>query len=356
MSQPSVIGIDLGKRLFHVVALDERGARVLERRCTRSGLMRLLGRLERCRVAMEACATSHYWGRRLSELGHEVVLLPPQHVKPYRRGQKNDLRDAAAIAEAASRAGIPAVAVKTEAQQLLATLVRIRAGQVRTRTAIANRLRAHLAEFGQVLPRGLGPLRSRLREVFGGDDGPRAALPVPPALLALLQPLYQQLCLLDAHIAALDEMLARRAREDETLRRLCTIPGIGPVTAATFAAAVGAPGRFRMAARPPPGWAWCPVSTPRAGGFASAGSPSTATRISAAAWSTPLAPSGVCGTPLPALSANGYGVWAHAAIPMSTWSHWPIAWHASPGRSWPREGASNPNVPRPPTAHSAERI
>ena len=245
MSQPSVIGIDLGKRLFHVVALDERGARVLERRCTRSGLMRLLGRLERCRVAMEACATSHYWGRRLSELGHEVVLLPPQHVKPYRRGQKNDLRDAAAIAEAASRAGIPAVAVKTEAQQLLATLVRIRAGQVRTRTAIANRLRAHLAEFGQVLPQGLGPLRRRLREIFGGDDGPRAALPVPPALLALLQPLYQQLCLLDAHIAVLDEMLARRAREDETLRRLCTIPGIGPVTAATFAAAVGTPGRFR---------------------------------------------------------------------------------------------------------------
>ncbi len=138
MSEISTIGIDLGKRLFHVVGLDARGAVVLERRCGRSGLMRLLGRLEPCRVGLEACATSHYRGRRLGALGHEVVLLPPQYVKPYRRGQKNDLRDAAAIAEAVSRAGIPAVAVKSEAEQLPATRVRVRAGQVRARTVLAS--------------------------------------------------------------------------------------------------------------------------------------------------------------------------------------------------------------------------
>ena len=246
MGEISTIGIDLGKRLFHVVGLDARGAVVLERRCGRSGLMRLLGRLGACRVGLEACATSHYWGRRLGALGHEVVLLPAQYVKPYRRGQKNDLRDAAAIAEAATRVGIPAVAVKTEAEQLLATRVRVRAGQVQARTALANRLRAHLAEFGLVVPRGLARLRRRLGELFGAQGRVVAeAEGVPGELIELLRPLWEALVRLDAHIAALDAALARRLREDERLRRLATVPGFGPVTAAAFAAAVGDVRRFR---------------------------------------------------------------------------------------------------------------
>jgi transposase len=110
------LGIDLGKNVFHVVGLNERGAIALKRRLSRTQLAVLVGNLPRCVVGMEACPGSHHMARRLEEHGHTVRLLPPQYVRPYVKTNKNDFRDAEAIAEAVGRGTMRFVPPKTLAQ------------------------------------------------------------------------------------------------------------------------------------------------------------------------------------------------------------------------------------------------
>lgn len=234
MNELTTIGLDLAKNVFHYVGLDGAGHEVRKQQLKRRQLLSHFANLPPSLVGMEACAGAHDWGRRLGALGHEVRLLPPQHVKAYVRGQKNDYNDARAIAEAASRPGLRAVAVKSVAQQDVQALHRLRAARVAERTALGNQLRGLLAEYGIVVPQGLAALRRRLPEILEDADNGLSDLFRP--LLARGQ---QQLAELDAHVAYYDGVLKRQAQADEAVVRLQTIPGFGPIVASAFAGVVG---------------------------------------------------------------------------------------------------------------------
>src|SRR5215471_1585649 len=161
----STIGLDLGKNTFHLVGLDRRGAIVLQQKLSRGQLERRLANVPRCLIGMEACSGSHYIGRRLTELGHDVRLIPAQYVKPFLKGHKNDYRDAEAIAEAVQRPTMRFVSIKTPEQMDLLALHRVRSRLVGQRTAVTNQIRGFLIERGITVRQGPAPLRKALPEI-----------------------------------------------------------------------------------------------------------------------------------------------------------------------------------------------
>lgn len=237
MEQVTTIGLDIAKHVFHAHGADASGRAVFSKRISRSGLLAFFGRQPRCVVALEACAGAHHWGRELQRLGHEVRLIPPAYVKPFVKRQKNDATDAEAICEAAQRPSMRFVAVKSEEQQASALVFRGRDLLIGQRTQIINALRGHMAEHGWVAPKGPSHI-ARLAELLEDEAAvPAVARPVLAAMLEMLAEL-------DRRIAMLDREIARRAREDETARRLMTIPGIGPITATALAALAPPPECF----------------------------------------------------------------------------------------------------------------
>jgi transposase len=230
----TTIGLDLAKQVFHVVCCDRHGKVVGKRMLRRAQVLGYFANLTPCRVGMEACGGAHYWARELAALGHDVKLLPARFVKAFVRGNKNDYNDALAIAEAASRPEVRAVAVKSIAQQDVQALHRLRAHCVASRTALSNQLRGLLAEYGVVLPCGVSRLRRRLPALL--EDGETG---LSEGFRQLLAQGYRQLCELDAHITHYTEQLTVQAKQDEDCRRLQTIPGFGPIVASVFHAQVG---------------------------------------------------------------------------------------------------------------------
>ena len=144
----ATMGIDIGKNSFHVVGLDQRGAIVVRQRWTRSQIRARLSNMPPCLIGMEACVGAHHLSRRLHSLGHDARLMPAKYVKPYRKGQKNDFRDAEAIAEAVQRPTMKFVATKTADQLDPQALHRVRERLVSQRTGIINQIRAFLLERG----------------------------------------------------------------------------------------------------------------------------------------------------------------------------------------------------------------
>ena len=163
----SAVGIDLAKNVFQVHGADKHGRPALRRSLSRSKVLVFFAKLPRCLIGMEACSSSHYWARELSALGHEVKLMPPQYVKPYVKTNKNDVADAEAICEALVRPTMRFVEIKTPDQQAMMLIHREREGAVKDRTALINRLRATLAEFGFAIP--VGP--SRMQHWFRNEYG-----------------------------------------------------------------------------------------------------------------------------------------------------------------------------------------
>lgn len=230
----TTIGLDLAKNVFHVVCLDERDQEVGKRMLRRKQVLKHFAQCEPCLVAMEACASAHYWGRKLEALGHRVKLIPPQFVKPYVKGNKNDYNDARAIAEAATRPGMRFVSLKTVEQQDIQALHRLRAQQVKMRTALSNQLRALLAEYGIVLPKGIAAFKRELPTVL--EDGENGLSDFFRRLLARG---YEQLLELERHIEHYTQEVETHSRQNERTRRLQTLPGFGPIVASVFASEVG---------------------------------------------------------------------------------------------------------------------
>jgi len=232
--QVSIVGIDLGKNSCSLVGLDAVGKVILRRRIRRDGVATFLAKLPKCVVAMEACCGAHHLGRTLVEAGHEVRLMSPEYVRPYVKAQKNDDRDAEAIAEAATRPTMRFVALKSEAQLDMQSLHRVRDRLVGERTALMNQIRGLLLERGLVVPQGKAKLAVALADLLDGDADTLA-----PRMRTLMRDLREQWRALDERISAFDAEFAETAKADDGARRLLSVPGIGVRNATALVAAVG---------------------------------------------------------------------------------------------------------------------
>ena len=239
----AVIGIDLGKTVCSLAALDESGALVKRRRLRRESIVAFSKGLPPCIIAMEACCGAHHLGRLLAAQGHRVRLMAPEYVRPYVKAHKNDERDAEAIAEAASRPTMRFVELKSEAQLDMQTLHRARDRLVGARTALINQLRGILLERGITLPQGRRKLHRQLALLLEEDGG----LLISSRMMALVEDMRAQWAELDRRIGVLDDEMVEHARNDETVRRLISIPGIGALNATALIAAVGDAGTFARA-------------------------------------------------------------------------------------------------------------
>lgn len=228
-----MLGIDLGKNSCSVVGLDAAGRVLFRRRVRRESIPELAAGHPGCVVAMEACCGAHHLGRLLAARGHEVRLMSPEYVRPYVKAQKNDERDAEAIAEAATRPTMRFVALKTAEQLDVQVLHRARERLVGQRTALMNQIRSILLERGLVVAQG----RRKLLEALGSVAD--AGCGLSDRVRLLLADMEQQWRELDRRIEALDEEFAEMARNDPAARRLATVPGIGVLNATAIIAAVG---------------------------------------------------------------------------------------------------------------------
>lgn len=230
----SLIGIDLAKNVFQVCALDKADKVALNRSMSRQKLSIFLAQAEATTVVMEACCSSHYWGRVAQEHGHQVKLIPAQHVKPFLKGNKTDAADALAICEASRRPNIHFVPVKTPGQQDLQLLSKHRSRLISQRTAASNQLRAFAAEYGVIFSKGFRKLISEVPEVLEADHPL-----LTPVAREVISELYHEIFSLQKRITSLQDRLADLASEQEAYARLIEVPGFGRVVAAAYLGALG---------------------------------------------------------------------------------------------------------------------
>ena len=229
-----VIGIDIGKNSFHVVGQDRHGAIVLRQKWLRGQVEGRLANLPPCLIGMEACVGAHHLSRKLQALGHDARLMPAKYVRPYSKGQKNDFRDAEAIAEAVQRPTMKFVATKTADQLDLQALHRVRERLVSQRTGIINQIRAFLLERGIAVRQGQRFLRAGLPDI----------LAMPPDVLSarmvrVIEGLASDWRRLDERIEGLSGEIEALARQDTGCERLMSVPGIGPIISSAMVAAIG---------------------------------------------------------------------------------------------------------------------
>ncbi|HEX6012408.1 MAG TPA: IS110 family transposase [Geminicoccaceae bacterium] len=238
--QVTTIGLDIAKNVFQVHGVDEHGRVILSKRLARAKVLAFFANLPRCLIGLEACGGAHYWARELTRLGHEVRLMPPQYVKLYVKTNKHDAADAEGCCEAVQRPGMRFVPIKSEDQQALLMLHRVRDQLVGQRTATVNALRGHLAEFGIVAAQRQAGVRQLLAALGDLED-----VRIPSLARDVLQVLVAQLREFADKIADLDHRLIALTRTDATCKSLVAVPGVGPVIATALVATVSDATRFR---------------------------------------------------------------------------------------------------------------
>ena len=234
----TVLGIDIGKNVFHLIGLDKRGAIVLRQKLSRGQLEARLANMPPCLVGMEACGSAHYWARELKAMGHEVLLMPPAYTKPYVKRGKNDAVDADACCEAMSRPGMRFVPIKSAEQQATLMLHKTRELLVKQRTMSVNALRSHLSEFGIIAAKGIGRIDELLELAEKGATLPNAAK-------AAVKVLAQALEGLDKAIDDLEDEITSAHAQNEMTRLLYKVPGIGKIISSVIAASVPDPSVFK---------------------------------------------------------------------------------------------------------------
>ena len=240
MDKITTVGVDLAKQVMAVHATDAAGRRAIRKVLRRDQLLRWTATLPPCVVAMEACGGAHYWARELTRQGHTVRIIAAEFVQAFRKGGKNDANDAEAICTAVRQPNMRFVAMKSVEQQAALCVHRLRQGLVEERTALINRLRGLLTEFGVVAPLSPDKLRRELACCQDPQD-PR----LPPMVRQLIGDQLAALDQLETRMAAYAAQIAAQAAQSDVARRLQTIAGIGPTTAAAMVATVGKPQEFR---------------------------------------------------------------------------------------------------------------
>jgi transposase len=231
----AVIGIDIGKNSFHVVGQDTRGQIVLRQKWSRHQVEARFANMPPCLIGMEACVGAHHLSRRLKTLGHDARLMPAKYVRPYSKGQKNDFRDAEAIAEAVQRPTMKFVATKTADQLDLQALHRVRERLVSQRTGIINQIRAFLLERGIAVRQGQRFLRAELPRILATPPDV-----LSPRMLRIIEDLAGDWRRLDERVEGLSNEIEAIARQDAGCERLMSVPGIGPMISSAMVAAIGA--------------------------------------------------------------------------------------------------------------------
>ena len=235
-----IVGVDTAKRVFHLYWVDVETGEERSVRLSRAKFLRHFANRMPCLVAMEACGGTQHWARQLQALGHEVRILPAKAVRPFVRGNKNDAHDARAIWMAVQQPGLRTVAVKTEEQQGVLALHRMREQLVKFRTAQINGLRGLLGEYGEVMPKGRAGLK---RDVPGALE--RVSERLPAMVVDSLREQWARILSTDEEIEVIQRRLLLWHRTSEASRRLEEIPGVGVLTATAVVAAMGDAQAFR---------------------------------------------------------------------------------------------------------------
>jgi len=234
------VGLDLAKDVFQVHGISENGRVIFNRAIKRAKLLAVFETLPPCLVGMEACGSSHHWGRQLRKLGHEVKLMPAGYVKPYVKRGKSDAVDAEAICEAVRRPTMRFVEIKSEEQQAVLAIHRSRDLVVRQRTQVVNMIRSILREFGHILPIGIEAVAAFAKRHLDGDHPD-----MPEIANGLLGVQCYQFLGLNERIAGYSKMIEQHAMMSADARRLMRMPGIGPITASAIVATIGDAKQFR---------------------------------------------------------------------------------------------------------------
>jgi transposase len=228
------VGIDLGKTIFHLVAMNDKGEVVARKKFSRKQLLHYTSNKKIYLIGMEACGGAHFLGRALREQGHEVRLIPAQYVKPYVKTNKTDYIDAEAIAEAVGRPTMRFVPIKSDDQLDLQSLHRVRERWVMRRTSLINQVRGLLLERGITVQKGRKYLEAVLPTILADDNGRLSGV-----VRLLLAQLKMELDQLNVRLEEVDLVIQNAARENEACKRLDQIPGIGPLAATALIAAIG---------------------------------------------------------------------------------------------------------------------
>ncbi len=234
-----VIALDIAKEIFHAVILSKHGKELKRKKLKRNELVSFIAKQDISVITMEACGASNHWGRTFESLGYEVSLLPPQHVKAYARGQKNDYNDAVAIGEAYLHGRIRPVQIKTVEQQTEQAFHRMRSQLVQQRGDLVRQLRGLLSDQGFILRKGVNQARAGIVALLGDE-----ASGLNPFFRQILQKQYEHLKFLEKELDWYNKTLDAKAKNDEQTKRLLTIPGFGPVVASVFKVWIGSGKQF----------------------------------------------------------------------------------------------------------------
>jgi len=234
MSEITLIGIDLAKNIFRINCVDENGKRVMNKNLHRDSIISFFAPLPECAVAMEACATSHYWGRTIESLGHTVKLIHPRYVTPFRIGEKNDANDAAAICAAAQRQDMRFVRLRSQRQSDTQSVHRVREGLIAEQTATINRIRGLLGENGITIKKGPANVFALLPAIMDDDNNELSGM-----MRRLLRSQYAHLSGIREQLAELETMLHTLVAEEDTYKRLMQVPGFGLITSTLLGSELG---------------------------------------------------------------------------------------------------------------------
>lgn len=234
------VGLDTSKHVFQIHAVDESEQAVLRRQLRRGEVAKFFAKLAPTRIGLEACGAAHYWARVLRGLRHEVMLMPPQYIKPYVKRGKNDAIDAEAICEAMSRPTMRFVAIKSADSQAALMMLKVRDLLVKQRTMLINAMRGHAAEFGVTAAKGPKQIVELRRRLADNAE-------VPALAREMISVLAAQLDAVEAKLTAIEARLMAWHRQNQTSQCLATIPGIGPIGGVSFALRVPDPKAFRSA-------------------------------------------------------------------------------------------------------------